>query len=85
MSQTEQKTEVKIFVNRRELELHRHDLTGAQLLEAAGFEGDKWDLLRLHGEHDPTGGELVQAGESITLKNGERFRVIPGERTFGAR
>jgi len=84
MTQTEKKTEVKIFVNRRELELPRHELTGAELLEAAGFEGDKWDLLRLHGEHDPTGGELVQAGETLTLKNGERFRVIPGERTFGA-
>lgn len=85
MSQTEQKIDVKIFVNRREIELHRHELTGAQLLEAAGFDGDKWDLLRLRGEHDPTGGELVQADETLVLKNGERFRVIPGERTFGVR
>jgi Multiubiquitin len=82
--QTEQTTEVKIFVNRRELELHRHELTGAELLVAAGFDGDAWDLFKLHGEGDPTGGELVQADEVLDLKNGERFRVIPGHRTFGA-
>jgi hypothetical protein len=83
MSQTEQKTSVNVFVNRRKIELPVNVLTGAQLLAAAGFEGEKWDLLRLHGEGDPTGGVLVPAQEELDLKNGERFRVIPGERTFG--
>jgi hypothetical protein len=84
MSQTEKATEVEVFVNRRELELHQREMTGAQLLEAAGFEGAGWELFQLHGEHDPTGGQLVQADTVLHLENHERFRVIPGNRTFGA-
>ena len=78
------RTKVEVFVNRRKVELHEDELTGAQLLEAAGFDGDGWDLLKLHGEGDPTGGELIHATDELHLKNGERFRVIPGNRTFGA-
>jgi hypothetical protein len=43
-----------------------------------------WDLLLLHGEGDPTGGEVILASQALHLKSGERFRVIPGNRTFGA-
>lgn len=81
MTQNEQ---VEIFVNRRRLELHQSEITGAALLEAAGFEGQTWDLLELQGEGDPTGGEPILATTVIHLKNGQRFRVIPGNRTFGA-
>ncbi|MDX6650402.1 MAG: Multiubiquitin [Solirubrobacteraceae bacterium] len=82
-----QKTEKKIevFVNRRKLELHQAEITGAELLKVAGFEGNDWDLFQLKGEGDPTGGQLIQADQVLHLKNGERFRVIPGNRTFGAR
>lgn len=82
-----QKTEKKIevFINRRKLELHQVEITGAGLLEAGGFEGADWDLFELQGEGDPTGGQLIQADQVLHLKNGERFRVIPGNRTFGAR
>lgn len=82
-----QKTEKKIhvFINRRKLELPQAETTGAELLEAAGFEGADWDLFELQGEGDPTGGQLIQADQVLHLKNGERFRVIPGNRTFGAR
>jgi hypothetical protein len=83
MTQTEPTTKVEIFVNRRKLELHQTDLTAAQLLEAAGFQGQAWDLFKLQGEGDPTGGQLVQATDLLELKNGDRFRVIPGNRTFG--
>lgn len=84
MAQTEKDTKVEIFVNRRKVELHQTEITGAGLLEATGFEGQSWDLFKLQGEGDPTGGELIQATDTIHLKNGERFRVIPGNRTFGA-
>lgn len=84
MTQTETTSEVVIFVNRRKLELDQTEFTGAQLLEAAGFEGTGWDLFKLQGEGDPTGGQLVQATDVLQLENGERFRVIPGNRTFGA-
>jgi multiubiquitin len=83
MNQTEKATVVEVIVNRRELELHRREVTGSQLLDAAGFEGAGWELFELHGEHDPTGGQLVQADAVLHLKNHERFRVIPGNRTFG--
>ena len=77
------KDEVHVFVNRAKLELDIREVTGAQLLEEAGFEGQSWDLFLLQGEGDPSGGNLVLATESLELKNGERFRVIPGNRTFG--
>lgn len=72
-----------IFVNRRKLELSSPSMTGADLLVQAGFEGTAWDLLRLQGEGDPSGGEVILAAEEVSLKNGDRFRVIPGNRTFG--
>jgi hypothetical protein len=77
------KTEVHVFVNRKKLELDTTDLTGAGLLEKAGFTGQQWDLLELQGEGDPTGGELIMFDRRLSLKNGDRFRVIPGNRTFG--
>ena len=84
MAEAERAHEVHVFVNRRKLELEQNEIIGASLLEAAGFQGQGWDLFELQGEGDPTGGTLIQSTETIQLKNGERFRVIPGNRTFGA-
>jgi Multiubiquitin len=84
MAQPEHARQVEVFVNRRKLELGAEETTGAGLLEAAGFQGQTWDLFRLQGEGDPTGGELIQATDPVVLENGARFRVIPGNRTFGA-
>lgn len=84
MTRAEKVTTVEVFVNRRRIELHETEITGAGLLDDAGFEGQNWDLFLLQGEGDPTGGELIQATQILHLKNGERFRVIPGNRTFGA-
>ena len=42
------------------------------------------DLLKLQGEGDPTGGALILFTQTITVKNGDHYRVIPGNRTFGA-
>jgi hypothetical protein len=83
MADPQRAAEVHVFVNRRKLELDQTEITGAGLLEAAGFEGEGWDLFELQGEGDPTGGTLTQATDTLQLKNGERFRVIPGNRTFG--
>lgn len=74
---------IHVFVNRRKLELHSTEMTGRQLLAAAGF-GEGYDLLLLQGEGDPTGGTLILANQVLDLKDGEHFRVIPGNRTFGA-
>lgn len=78
------KTAVHVFVNRRKAELDQEELTGEQLLRTAGFSGNQWDLLRLQGEGDPTGGEPIMFNQVIRVKNGDHFRVIPGDRTFGA-
>ena len=77
-------TKIHVFVNRRKVDLDTEELTGAQLLSAADFEGNEWDLFKLQGEGDPSGGELLLFNQAITVKNGDRFRVIPGNRTFGA-
>jgi hypothetical protein len=76
-------TKVHVFVNRRKVDVDREQITGEELLRAAGFEGNAWDLLHLQGEGDPTGGTLVMFNETLNVKNGEHFRVIPGNRTFG--
>ena len=75
---------IHIFVNRRKLEVGQDELTGEQILRLASFTGNEWDLLRLQGEGDPTGGEVILFNQTIKVKNGEHFRVIPGNRTFGS-
>ena len=77
-------TKIHVFVNRRKVDLDMEELTGEELLRAADFEGKQWDLLKLQGEGDPSGGELLMFNQTITVKNGDHFRVIPGDRTFGA-
>jgi len=74
---------IHVFVNRRKVEFSTTEVTGRQLLEAAGFTGQGWDLLQLQGEGDPTGGTLIMADQTVAMKNGDHFRVIPGNRTFG--
>ncbi len=83
-SETPSTVKIHVFVNRRKLDLTDDQMTAAELLGAAGFEGEGWDLLRLQGEGDPSGGDPIMATDVLKLKNGDRFRVIPGNRTFGA-
>ena len=75
---------IMVFVNRVKIELEEIQTTGEQLLRSADFEGNEWDLLKLQGEGDPTGGALILFTQTITVKNGDHYRVIPGNRTFGA-
>ncbi len=83
-TEVENKTTVHVFVNRRKVELPSTHVTGEEILRAAGFQGREWDLFLLQGEGDPTGGTLIQFNQALTVKNGEHFRVIPGNRTFGS-
>ena len=71
-----------VFVNRRKVDLESTEITGEQLLTIAGFTGKEWDLLQLQGEGDPTGGTLIIFNETITVKNGDHFRVIPANLKF---
>ena len=79
---TESKT-VRVFVNRRKVELEAGSLTAAELLARASFEGTEWEILLLQGEGDPSGGEPLLADQAIELRPGMHFRVLPGNRTFG--
>ena len=72
-----------IFVNRNKVRPDDGELNGDEHLATAGFEGQEWDLLSLQGEGDPSGGTVILHDTQLTLRNGDRFRVIPGNRTFG--
>lgn len=76
--------QLHVFVNRRKVNLDRAEMTVAELVATAGFQGQGWDVLRLQGEGDATGGTPLTASDPLVLKNGDRFRVIPGNRTFGS-
>ena len=84
-TQASQEIHIHIFVNRRKIPIDDPTVTGAQLLDLADFEGTQWDLLQLQGEGDPSGGTVILADQPLTLHNAARFRVVPGNRTFGGR
>lgn len=80
----EEALEIHVFVNRKKIEIAAGPVTGEQLLKDAGFTGTGYDLFQLQGEGDPTGGTLILAAQELNLNNGDHFRAIPGNRTFGA-
>lgn len=75
---------VHVFVNRKKVELHSTEITGLEILEAAGFEGQDWQVLKLQGEGDPSGGTPVPLDQEVEVKDGDHFRVLPGNPNFGA-
>lgn len=79
----QEKNGVHVFVNKRAIDFASDHAKGTEILAAAGFIGQEWDLLQLQGEGDPSGGTLIPAAQTVILKNGDHFRVIPGNRTFG--
>ncbi len=72
----------KIHINRRAVEAPRSPMTGLEIL-ALGDYGAEYELYELHGEHDPSGGQLVGHDSETALKNGLHFRAIPGNANFG--
>lgn len=75
---------VKVHVNRVLVELSEPTETVAQMLIDAAFEGADWDVFELRGEGDPSGGKPLKLEESFHFKNGQHFRVLPGNRNLGA-
>ncbi|CCF85312.1 multiubiquitin domain-containing protein [Nitrolancea hollandica] len=76
-------TKLHVFVNRKKVDVESAELTGEQLLTAAGLSPQEWDLFRLQGEGDPTGGTQVGIDEVITVKQAEHFRAVPANRNYG--
>jgi hypothetical protein len=83
LTATTAKRAITVHVNRRKVTLTSAEVNGAEILAAAQFEGQAWDLFHLQGEGDPSGGELILADQRITVHPGDHFRAIPGNRTFG--
>lgn len=72
----------EIFVNRRKFEASTSPMTALAILELAGYDAGS-DLYLLHGEGDSTGGEKLDQGAEVELKNGMHFRAVPGNANFG--
>jgi hypothetical protein len=62
--------EVRILVNNRPVDVP-HDVSGAQIKQAAGVPAD----FKLYG---PDGGEIAD-GQIIKVKHDERFTAISGQ------
>jgi len=77
------KERVRVLINHETLEIDSSRISTRDLLEGAGYEGDEWHLIKLNGQADPTGGVRVESNGALTLKDGDHFRVVPGNATFG--
>lgn len=69
-----------VHVGDRALRLDVAELSGAELLRTAGFEGPQWDLYLVHDDRR----ELVRADEVLVLEGDDRFEVEAGGETFAA-
>jgi hypothetical protein len=57
--------------------------SGREIIRMADYsDAEHWDLYRLANENDPTGGTIVRADDTLTVKDGDRFRVIEGHHTM---
>ena len=72
----------KIHLNRRRVEAPRSPMTGAEILALGGY-GAEYELYKLQGEGDPTGGVAIAHDDEVELRNGLHFRAIPGNANFG--
>jgi hypothetical protein len=63
--------EVRILVNNRAVEVPGHEVTGAQIKQAAGVPAD----FKLYG---PDGNEITDA-QTVKVKHDERFTAISGQ------
>lgn len=83
MRASQEKKRVRVFVNHEPVELERGRISVAELLETACFQGQEWDLMRLDGKKDLSGGKPVARQDLLEPRPEEHFRVIPGNRTYG--
>jgi len=62
----------EIFVNKKRLVITEESLTGAQILQRAGFDTAQYDLFLVHGQKS----ELIALDQSVEIKNGLHFNAI---------
>ncbi|MBE0481283.1 MAG: hypothetical protein IBX68_09925 [Dehalococcoidia bacterium] len=73
---------IHVFVNSRKVELDSRELTGAELLQRAGFETQHWDIYRLENPSDLKGSR-VTCEETLQVRDGDFFRVVQGHASCG--
>ena len=64
--------ERNIFVNKKKIEIAEENLTGAQILQRAGFKADEYDLFLVHGQQS----DKIAPDQSIHIENGMHFNAI---------
>lgn len=73
---------IHVFVNNRKVRLKNSRITGYELLRQSGFsEAEHWNLYRLQGENDLSGGRLVGCDEVLEVRDGDWFRVTEGHQS----
>ena len=63
---------MEILVNRRKVFV-RENMRGQDILEAAGFEGSEWVVIRLPRDNSVE----ILLSEYVQVQDGDRFRVVP--------
>lgn len=61
-----------IFVNKKKFEVKEEKLSGAQILQLAGFDSNQYDLFLIHGQKS----EKIEADHFVTIENGMHFNAI---------
>jgi hypothetical protein len=73
MMEAESKEKGKeIFVNKKRLVVTEDSLTGAQILQRAGFDPAQYDLFLVHGQKS----DLIPPDQPVEIKNGLHFNAI---------
>mgnify|MGYP001567910713 CR=1 FL=1 len=62
-----------IIVNRRNVFVQENMHRGQDILEAAGFEGSEWVVIRLPRDNSVE----ILLSEYVQVQDGDRFRVVP--------
>lgn len=73
--------EKEIFVNKKRLVVTEDSLTGAQILQRAGFDPAQYDLFLVHGQKS----DLISPDQSVEIKNGLHFNAILKNVPYGGR
>lgn len=61
-----------IFVNKKKFDVKEEKLSGAQILQLAGFDSNQYDLFLIHGQKS----EKIESGTFVTIENGMHFNAI---------
>jgi hypothetical protein len=73
MDISEAQKENMVYINERGFPVNRNSLTGAQLLEMAGFAANEYNIYIVSEENKS---KEIKPEERVEIQNGLRFNVI---------